>query len=231
MPEDAMVLVVEDDADIRQGLRAVLRRAGYRVTEAGDGRVALRVFHESRPDVVVLDVGLPDMSGWVVLERIRDLSDAPVIMLTARGLETEKVRGLSAGADDYVTKPFGTQEIVARIAAVLRRYRSQPGAEPAEQRYVDHVLTVDPATFEVLVEGTPVAVTPTELRLLYALARHRGQVLSPDQLLMLAWRDPSGVGAERVKFTVSRLRRKLGWGDDGPLETVRGVGYRYRRSQ
>ncbi|MCO8126303.1 response regulator transcription factor [Acidimicrobiia bacterium EGI L10123] len=225
MGERELLLLVEDDDDIRQGLAAVFSRAGYRVDQAGDGRAALRRFHEARPHLVVLDVGLPGLDGWEVLSRLRDMSDVPVLMLTARGLEAEKVRGLQGGADDYVAKPVGNQEIVARVGALLRR--AGRGSEPVE-RYDDGTVAVDPSSHEVWVHGRPVHVTPTELRLLDTLVRHRGQVLSAEQLLGQAWRDPSGIGTDRVKYAVSRLRRKLDWSEDGPIEAVRGVGYRYR---
>jgi DNA-binding response OmpR family regulator len=167
------VLVIEDEADIRQLLRTLLEREGYTVAEALEGRDGVRQFHQSHPDIVILDVGLPDLDGWQVLERIRDMSDVPVLMLTALGTERDKVRGLNSGADDYLTKPFSRVEL---------------------------------------------------------LARHQGQVLSSDQLIELAWDDPSGLAPSRVKYAVLRLRRKLGWeeADEGPIETVRGFGYRYR---
>ena len=224
----ARVLVIEDEADLRRLLRIVLERAGHEVVDAPNGRAGLRSFHESRPDVVVLDIGLPDLDGWQVLERIRDLSDVPVMLLTARSLEAEKVRGLQAGADDYVTKPFGRQELPARIQALLRR-RSTSGTEPAAL-LDDGTIRVDVTAREVRVDDAPVHVTPTEFRLLVALMRHAGQVLSPEQLLDQAWDDPTGVGADRVKFTVLRLRRKLGFERpaDSPIESVRGFGYRYR---
>src|SRR6266536_3507557 len=117
------VLVIDDDEDIRTLVVELLRRSGLEVDQADDGRAGLRVFHQSPPDLVVLDVSMPDLDGWQTLERIRDLSDVPVIMLTARGAELERVRGLQAGADDYLVKPFGRQELVARVQALLRRAR------------------------------------------------------------------------------------------------------------
>jgi DNA-binding response OmpR family regulator len=177
---------------------------------------------------VVLDIGLPEMDGWTVLERIRDLSDVPVLILTGHGLEAEKVRGLRGGADDYLTKPFGNAEFVARVQVLLRRRQA---AEPAPAEvYDDGSVRVNFGTHEVVVDGVPVELTATEYRLLAALIRHRGQVLSPVKLLELAWSDPFGVGPERVKYSVMRLRRKLSTnGDAGPsIEAIRGFGYRYR---
>ena len=222
------VLVVEDEPDIRMLLRALMGRVDLEVVEATGGRDGLRLFHETKPDVVILDIGLPDLDGWAVIERIRDMSDVPVLMLTARGLEAEKVRGLSSGADDYVTKPFGNAELVARIQALLRRARTAPTAS-APTVFDDGWLRVDLDARSVHVSGVPVELTPLEYRVLAALVEHAGKVLSPEQLLALAWDDPLGIGAERVKFTVSRLRRKLGGGvEDSPIEAVRGFGYRYR---
>jgi DNA-binding response OmpR family regulator len=221
------VLIIEDDADIMLGIRTVLDRSGFDVAMAADGREGLRVFHAERPDVVVLDVGLPQMDGWTVLERIRELSKVPVLMLTAHGREADKVRGLRGGADDYLTKPFGNAEFVARLQALLRR---QHADETLPEIFDDGHVQVSFVTHAVLADGVPVELTPTEFRLLTALVRHRGQVLSPVKLLELAWSDPFGIGADRVKYSVMRLRRKLGTeaGGDSVIEAVRGFGYRYR---
>src|SRR5437763_15256317 len=135
------VLVVDDDDDIRTLVAELLQRAGLDVDQASDGRAGLRAFHQSPPDLVVLDVSMPGLDGWQTLERIRDLSDVPVIMLTARGAELERVRGLQAGADDYLVKPFGRQELVARVQALLRRAAARPGDEPAET-YGDGLVTI-----------------------------------------------------------------------------------------
>jgi DNA-binding response OmpR family regulator len=225
-PDDVTVLIVDDDAAIRALVVRILTRSRMQVTEAGDGRAALRSVHERRPDVVILDVGLPELTGWQVLERIRDVSDVPVLMLTGRTDHHDKVRGLDAGADDYVVKPFNAEELLARVSALLRRARTEVDAlEP----FTDGRLHVDFAHRTVAVDGADTTLTPIEYRLLATLVRHPGQTLSPEQLLEHAWDDPTGVGAERVKFAVMRLRRKLGLsGDDSPIETVRGFGYRYR---
>jgi DNA-binding response OmpR family regulator len=149
-------------------------------------------------------------------------------MLTARSLEADKVRGLDAGADDYMTKPFGAAELVARVNAALRRQRTT-GPEKAEV-FADGDLVVDFVRHRVTVDGCEVVLTPLEHRLLVALVRHPNQVLSPEQLLTLAWQDPSGVAPERVKFVVARLRKKLGDEDptSSPIAAVRGFGYQYR---
>jgi DNA-binding response OmpR family regulator len=224
------VLVIEDDQDISLGIRTVLSRSGFEVASSADGKQGLRAFHAARSepfDLVVLDIGLPMLDGWAVLERIRDLSDVPVLILTAHGTEADKVRGLHGGADDYLTKPFGNRELAARVEALLRRPRT--GQARAEV-YDDGRLQVRLGAREVSVDGAQVGLTPTEFRLVAALVQHPGQTLSPEQLLELAWNDPLGVGPERVKFGVMRLRRKLGQGAGEPgasIEAVRGFGYRY----
>lgn len=228
--DETVVLAIEDDADIRQLLTTLLGRDGYRVIEATSGREGLRTFHERRPEIVVLDVGLPDLDGWQVLERIRDMSDTPVLVLSARSTEHDKVRGLNAGADDYLTKPFSRVELLARLQAIRRRHVP---ASPGKQTFDDGRIRVDFRQQQVTLDGLPVPLTPTEYRLLTALVRHTGQVLSSEQLIELAWDDSTRLGADRVKYTVLRLRRKLRWvdGDGSPLETVRGFGYRYRPLQ
>ncbi len=224
------VLLIEDEPDVRTALRILLQRAGLETLEAATGRDGLRVFHTERPTAVILDVGLPDLDGWDVLERIRDLSDTPVLMLTARGLESEKVRGLQAGADDYVTKPFGNAELVARVQALLRRAESSGGTIDV---FDDGDLFIDFAARVVRIENRDVALTPLEFRLLGTLVRYAGNTLSNEQLLEQAWKDPMGIAPERVKYSVSRLRKKLGWSDpdSSPIEAVRGVGYRYRSAR
>jgi DNA-binding response OmpR family regulator len=223
------LLVVEDDPDIALALRLLLQRAGHQVAHAKDGRTGLRDAYTDRPELVILDIGLPGMDGWQVLERLRDVSDVPVLLLTAHGQESDKVRGLRGGADDYLTKPFTNAELVARVEALLRR--SGSAAQWADEVYDDGALRIDPSARRAFVEGGEVRLTPTEFRLLNVLVRHAGAVLSPNQLLAQAWDDPTGIGPERVKFAVLRLRRKLGWTDpdDSPIESVRGFGYRYKR--
>lgn len=221
------LLVVEDEPDIAMVLRMLLERAGHEVGHAGDGRQGLRMLHEKRPDLVLLDIGLPVLDGWVVLERIRDVSEVPVLLLTAHGLEADKVRGLRGGADDYLTKPFSSKELLARIEALLRR-ADRAGADAVDEVYDDGTLRVDHRARRVYAFGAEVEVNATEYRLLSTFVRHRDAVLSPLQLLRLVWDDESGVGADRVKFAILRLRRKLGWSaDDSPIRAARGMGYRY----
>ncbi len=226
----ARILVVDDEADIRILLRSLLERAGYVVEEAADGRAGVRSFYASAPDLVILDVTMPELDGWATLERIRDLSDVPVIMLTARGGELERVRGLTSGADDYVPKPFGRQELLARVQALLRRTGGR--RQEIEERYADGFLAIDYANRAVTVGDRPAQLTPLEFRLLAAFVQNPNQVLSRDQLLELVWGDPYGVSGDQVKLYVGYLRKKLvpEKPDDAPIETVRGFGYRYRRT-
>src|SRR3954468_19663504 len=158
-------LVVDDDDDIRLLLHELLSGAGYLVETAQDGRAALRVFHENSIDVVVLDLSMPELDGFETLERLRDVSDVPVILLTARTGEIDMVRGFRAGADDYVVKPFGRQELLARVAALLRR-----APEPTHQEYYeDAALSIDYGRRHVMCRGLPVRLTPLEFRLLVSL--------------------------------------------------------------
>jgi DNA-binding response OmpR family regulator len=226
----ARVLVVDDEADIRGLVRTVLQRAGHEVLEATDGGEALRVFYESQPELVLLDVSMPVLDGWATLKRIRELSDVPVMMLTARAQELDKVRGLRAGADDYVTKPFGRQELLARIDSQLRRKRPEPDGPTT---YADGFVAIDFAQRSVVAGGEAVQLTPLEFRLLSAFVHNPNQVLSPEQLLQLAWGDSRSGGRDQVKLYIGYLRRKLGATAEGesPIETMRGFGYRYRAPQ
>jgi DNA-binding response OmpR family regulator len=220
----ARILVIDDDDDIRGLLRELLVRAGYEVALAEDGLAGLRSLYASPPSLVMLDVAMPSLDGWETLARIRDLTDVPVLMLTARASELDKVRGLRAGADDYVTKPFGRQELLARTAALLRR-AVRTGEEV--ETYADSVLAIDVLRREVRVAGREVTLTPLEFRLLAELVRHPDVVLSHEQILDLVWGDSRAVSRDQVKLYVGYLRRKLG--PEGSLiETVRGFGYRYR---
>jgi DNA-binding response OmpR family regulator len=227
--EGLRILVVDDDPEIRLLLTELLSRAGYRVDEAVDGRSALRQLFETPPALVILDVTMPEMDGYQTLERIRDLSDVPVIMLTARTQELERVRGLASGADDYVPKPFGRQELLARVQALLRR---TGGKAEMNESYRDDFVEIDYPQRRVLVHDREVQLTPLEFKLLSAFVQHPNQVLSRDQLLELVWGDPYGVSGDQVKLYVGYLRKKLvpDSPDTAPVETVRGFGYRYKKS-
>jgi DNA-binding response OmpR family regulator len=221
-----VVLVVDDDPDVRTLVSELLERAGYGVLQAPNGREALPILYERRPDLVVLDVSMPELDGWATLERIRELSDVPVLMLSALGAELEKVRALRSGADDYVTKPFGRQELLARVESVLRR---APAPEVREA-YSDRLLEVDFAQRRVRASGgTELELTPLEFRLMSAFVDHPGQLLAHDQLLELAWGGERGSSRDQVKLYVGYLRRKLAAAGvpAESIETVRGFGYRY----
>jgi DNA-binding response OmpR family regulator len=224
----ARVLVVDDDEVTRELVRGVLERSGHDVREAADGRAGLRELYAAAPDLVILDVEMPELDGWATLERIRDMSDVPVLMLTARETELERVRGLRDGADDYVVKPFGHQELVARVQALLRRAGDR-NAEP--EVYADARVEIDFARRAVSYGEREVVLTPLEFRLLATFVRNPNQVLSRDQLLELVWGDALGVSPEQVKLYVGYLRHKLDpqSPDTTPIETVRGFGYMYRR--
>lgn len=225
MTASGSVLVVDDDEQVRGSLRRLFERAGWEVIEAGSGQVALRSLFERRPDVVVLDVGMAGLDGWETLLRVRELSDVPVLMLTASSGELDKVRALRGGADDYVTKPFGHQELIARAEALLRRSSLGPTTTHVEH-YDDGLVAMNFETRLVTVAGREVSLSPLEYRILTAFIRHPNHVLSPSQLAELAW--ASGVGTrDQVKIYIGYLRRKLGEAGDC-IETARGFGYRYR---
>jgi DNA-binding response OmpR family regulator len=220
------VLIVEDDDDLRDLVRTVLEREGMATIEAADGREGLRQFYEQRPRLVILDIGLPGLNGWQVLERLRELGDVPVLILTANADELDKVRGLRGGADDYVTKPFGRQELIARIEALLRRAGD---SQMRDEVHSDGLIEIDFAQRRVTLRDRDVGLTPTEFRLLAALVRHPNQVLSQDQLLEMAWGDSANRSRQQVKLYIGYLRRKLREAaDEDPIETVRGFGYKYR---
>jgi len=224
--ESPHVLVVDDEEDLRELTRLTLELAGHRVTVASDGMEGLRIFFSEPPDVVLLDIRMPAMDGWTLLERIREVSDVPVIMLTAYGQEWQKVQGLRGGADDYMVKPVGEQELLARIDAVRRRSTSAQGTR---EPYQDAVLSIDFRRHKVYVRSEEVHLSPIEFKLLAIFVQNRDMVLSADQLLDSCWGDRDS-GPDSVRVYMNYLRKKL---EDDPakprlLETVRGFGYRYR---
>ena len=220
------ILVVDDDDDIRGLLRTLLERAGHEVVDAPDGIAGLRELYAASPDLVILDVAMPVLDGWATLERIREVTDVPVLMLTARDAELERVRGLKGGADDYVVKPFGRQELVARVDVLLRSTRGGG----AQDTYADARLSISFAQRAVRFDDREVSLTRLEYRLLSAFVRHPNQVLGHDQLRELVWGDSVATSRDEVKLYVGYLRRKLDPDAPGgtPIETVRGFGYRYK---
>jgi DNA-binding response OmpR family regulator len=219
----ARVVLVEDDDAIRTSLTRALGAAGHAVTAVGSGLDGISVAAKEQPDVVLLDLGLPDLDGRDVLAMVRSVSDVPVIVVTARDDDPSVVRLLDAGADDYVVKPFTASHLDARIRAVLRRTSAPDRAEPA---LVVGGLRIDPRSREVTVDGQLVELTRKEFDLLLALARKSGQVVSKRELLAEVWQLPWGGGDRTVDVHLSWLRRKLGESAAEPryLHSVRGVG-------
>lgn len=219
------ILVVDDETTVRQTVVAYLEREGYTVYAAADGVSALEAFRAHGPDLIVLDIMLPGLDGLEVLRQVRQTSDVYVLLLTARADETDKIVGLTVGADDYLTKPFSPRELVARIKAILRRGR---GAVPADHTLAVGSLRIDPDSRQVWKAGQPVELTTTEFDILHALARHVGRVLSREQLIEQVW-GYDYYGDERVvDVHIGRLRKKLDddAGKPETIVTVRGVGYR-----
>lgn len=220
----AKILVVDDEESIIDLVTAYLRQEGYEVYTAMDGPAGLKAARAFRPDLVVLDVMLPGMDGIELLAQLRRESDVYVIMLTAKSEETDKIVGLSMGADDYLTKPFSPRELVARVKAALRRLRAGAGPTGAAVLPFRHVR-IDTGSRQVWANDEPVSLTAVEFDLLRTLAEHRGLVLSREQLLERVW-GYDFYGEERVvDVHIGHIRQKLG--DDHSIATVRGVGYRF----
>ncbi|MFD1505536.1 response regulator transcription factor [Georgenia yuyongxinii] len=239
-PAEARLLVVDDEPSIRELLSASLRFAGFDVVTAEDGNAALKAAAQTSPDLVVLDVMLPDMDGFTVLRRLRAHAEAiPVLFLTARDDMTDKVQGLTVGGDDYVTKPFSLEEVVARIRAILRRTRPLADDDGAVLRYAD--LELDEDAHEVRRAGRLVDLSPTEFKLLRYLMINAERVVSKSQILDHVWDYDFTGDAAIVESYISYLRRKidtpaaLGLADDADLvpliQTRRGIGYVLRRQQ
>ncbi len=221
------VVIIEDEPQIRRFLRASLTSNGFRLIEAETGQDGLREVATRQPDLVILDLGLPDVDGVEVLRRIREWSGVPTIILSARGQEHDKIAALDAGADDYVSKPFAMGELLARIRVALR-HAARVGSEGDESVYVVGDLRVDLARHQVAVGGKDVHLTPIEFRLLATLAKHAGKVLTQKQLLTEVW-GPSQVDqAHYLRVYAAQLRRKLEADPAQPryLLTEPGVGYR-----
>ena len=222
----ATVLVVEDESVVREVVVKYLRREGFRTLEAADGDTACSLVEREAPDLVVLDLMLPGLDGLGVCRWIRARSEVPVIMLTARGEEADRIVGLELGADDYVTKPFSPRELAARVKSVLRRARQPP---EQHERLVFDGLELDASTREVLKAGEPLRLTAKEFDLLWFLASNPRHVFSRDQLMDRVWGYDAAVDTGTVTVHIRRLRAKT---EDDPsrpqrLETVWGVGYRF----
>ncbi len=229
----AIILLVEDDEATRQSVAVNLEAHGWTVDQAGDGHAALRQWESARPDLIVLDLGLPDMEGLVVIRRVRRDATTPILILSARDQERDKVVALEAGADDYVTKPFGLAELRARIVAILRR----SGGPAADQ---SGVLALGPVRLDVLtraveVNGTPIDLTPREYELLKVMLSQPGRLLTRGRLLRAVWGSAYAEESHYLHVYVSRLRRKLGAADPSGraselIVAEPGVGYRIREA-
>jgi len=227
-PEQRLILAVDDEPKMTRFIRLNLELEGYRVSEAADGIEALRKVRDELPDLVLLDVMMPEMDGFETLEHIRETSTVPVIMLTVKGEEEDKVRGLELGADDYVTKPFSARELSSRIKALLRRTETSSLAEKSVVR-IDDRLSIDFQRHEVWVEGTPIKLRPTEYRLLYHLVSNAGWVMSHEALLSKVWGPEYRDEVQYLRLYVNYLRQKIEVDPAEPryILTERGVGYRF----
>lgn len=223
------ILVVEDEVDLAEVVSYNLRQAGHEVVTITEGAPALAELRHRRPDLLVLDIMLPDISGIEVCRRLRrdpTIAQVPVIMVTAKGEEVDRIVGFEVGADDYVVKPFSPRELVLRVDAILRRARPGEGG-PDREVLVFGELVIDVAAHQVTVQGDEVSLTALEFKLLLDLATRPGRVQSRDALLERVWGYATGLETRTVDTHVKRLREKLG-SAGGYIETVRGVGYRLR---
>ena len=221
------VLIVEDDSNIAELLRLYLEKEGYAVTVAADGGQGLSKFRAIKPDLVLLDVMMPVMDGWAVCKTIRAESQTPVIMLTAKGETDDKVHGLRAGADDYITKPFEMKEVLARIEAVLRRSGASTTVKKSRRLVFDRMV-IDMDAFELLIDGKKIDTPPKEMELLFYLASSPNRVYTRNQLLDEVWGFDYFGDSRTVDVHVKRLREKLeGTSESWNLKTVWGVGYKF----
>jgi len=225
-------LVIEDEPEIRRFLRAALGAAEFAVLEAETGQAGLREAAASPPDVVILDLGLPDISGYQVIAQLRGWSSVPIIVLSARGREADKVAALDAGADDYLTKPFGVGELLARLRVALR-HRAQLAPAPESSVFSAGEVSVDLARRRIQVAGADVHLTPTEYRLLTALVKNAGKVMTHRQLLKEVWGPDAAQETHYLRVYVNQLRQKLGDHAAQPtlIVTEPGVGYRLIAAQ
>jgi DNA-binding response OmpR family regulator len=224
---DSYILVVEDEPSISEVMGLYLRRAGFQVQAVGDGNAALKQMEQRLPDLLILDIMLPKLDGFSVMRWLRDRSDTPIILVTARREEVDRIAGLEMGADDYVVKPFSPQELVSRVRAVLRRVKNSSNGSEAAINYGD--ITVDPQTRLVTARGMEISLTSREFDLLWLLARHPRQVFTRQQLLDRVWGSSDYIDAGTVTVHLRRLREKIEPDPSNPahLITVWGVGYKF----
>jgi DNA-binding response OmpR family regulator len=225
----ATILVVDDEPNIREVVGLYLRRDGHTVVAAADGEEALRLYRQHQPDLLVLDLMLPKINGFEVYRRIQAERRVPLIMLTAKGDEEDRIIGLGVGADDYVTKPFSPRELAARVAAVLRRVTEAAASSLGASALDFGDLRIEPATRRVVAHGTPVSLTVREFDLLYYLAAHPQRVFTRDQLMDEVWGYTFAADTSTVTVHIRRLREKIERDPAQPqyLVTVWGVGYRW----
>jgi DNA-binding response OmpR family regulator len=224
------ILVIDDDHDLTVMLTAQLERRNYRVVVAANGREGLQKAYQARPDLIILDIMMPEMDGWEVCQRLRELSNVPIIMLTARNIKGDIVKGLESGADDYLTKPFSAAELEARIQAVLRRSNSGDGKTKARSSfYSNGYLTIDFDRRTVKVQGEIIELTPTEFKLLSCLVRNEGRVLPHRYLLTEVWGPEYADEVDYVKLYIRYLRLKIEEDPSEPvyIQTEWGIGYRF----
>jgi two-component system KDP operon response regulator KdpE len=224
-----LVLIVDDEKQIHRFLRPALEAAGYRTLSAFSGAEGLRLAASHAPDAIVLDLGLPDIDGKLVMGKLRNFSPAPVIVLSARDREAEKIASLDAGADDYVEKPFGLGELLARLRAVLRRHETVAEARQ-DEILVCGPLTLDPGRHEVRVDGEKIVLSPREYQLLAMMMRHEDKVLTHRQLLVALWGPAHGEDVQYLRVYIGQLRHKLGATVARMIATEPNVGYRLVRS-
>jgi DNA-binding response OmpR family regulator len=226
------LLVIDDDHNLVEAIELYLNRVGYDIVTAADGLQGMQQMYSQRPDLIILDVMLPRMDGWETCRRIREISDVPIIMLTARGQESDRVMGLKLGADDYVAKPFSLKELEARVEAVLRRTRLAP-PDKGRILYADDELVIDSERLEVSQRGERVQLTGTEQRLLFYLAENAGRVLANEQILEAVWGAEYVNEVDYVKLYIWRLRQKIEEDPQQPryILTERGIGYRFAKGQ
>jgi DNA-binding response OmpR family regulator len=226
----AKILLIDDDAALLKLLGQYLEQAGYKVSRATDGRQGLQTLYNERPDLVILDVMMPRLDGWTVCERIRDLSDVPIIMLTAKGEEMDKLRGFRLGVDDYITKPFSFAELTARVDAILSRVQRSSGRRDAHVYHCGQ-LTIDFESHTVLRAEEVISLTPTEFRLLRCLAQNAGRVLSPESLLREVWGPQYIDETGYIRRYIWYLRQKIEPDPSHPeyILTEREFGYRFRK--
>ena len=223
------ILIVEDEASIAEVVSLYLKRAGYNVQIAADGKKALAMLERQIPDFVILDLMLPEVDGLSLTRWLRDRSDVPIIMLTARREEIDRIAGLEMGADDYVVKPFSPQELVSRVRAVMRRLGREQGEAENERTLSFDNLSIDPRSRAVTVKESPIELTAKEFDMLYLLARHPKQVFTREQLLERVWGGAQYIDPGTVTVHVRRLREKIEDDASKParLLTVWGVGYKF----